>query len=97
MTRKEIMDALDEIARKHNGNKNHAKDADAVSYEFAEANVVVTPVDLAANKEGDFSRPLMAVRMSRIAEIQVTNFYSEKYLTVYIKSKEEDFFNIRIN
>jgi len=96
MTRNEIIDALDEIARKHNGNKNYAKDADAVSYEFAEAHITVTSVDLAANREGDFSRPLMAVRMSRVAEIQVTGWDSERYLTVYIKSKEEDFFNIRI-
>ena len=36
------------------------------------------------------------VRMSRVAEIQVTGWGSERYLTVYIKSKEEDFFNIRI-
>ena len=96
MTGKETIDILDRIARENNGNKVYGKAENAVAYVFAESCICVTPQDLSANRERDFSRPLMAVRMSRVAEIQVTGWGSERYLTVYIKSKEEDFFNIRI-
>ena len=91
MTRKEIINALE--CRPFNFS-SYKDPAGVTVFPFGQkGNIAVYPKDFAVNL-GDWEKPLVALKASRIRTIELWNMDDHFYLKVTLNGKECDFFCI---